>query len=114
LRVIGEVAAGMASPPAVAAGTTVRIMTGAPIPPGADAVVPVEAASEETDDHVDLAAAQRGAHVRNAAHDTRAGDDVTVAGARPDPTEGRRARFPGDRLGHRPSATGRRHPVDRR
>jgi molybdopterin molybdotransferase len=42
LEVIGEVAAG--SPPAVVVrgGTAVRIATGAPIPPGADAVVPVE------------------------------------------------------------------------
>ena len=81
LRVIGEIRAGMASPPDVSPGTTARIMTGAPMPPGADAVVPVEAASEESDGAVDLAGAVTGAHVREAAHDTRAGEDVRVAGA---------------------------------
>ncbi|HEX2765954.1 MAG TPA: gephyrin-like molybdotransferase Glp [Candidatus Limnocylindria bacterium] len=80
LRVVGEVAAGMASLPAVAPGTTVRIMTGAPLPPGADAVVPVEAASPETDGSVTLAQAGIGAHVRAAGHDTRAGDEVCVQG----------------------------------
>ena len=42
LHVVGDVAAGSADEPAVRPGTAVRIMTGAPVPPGADAVVPVE------------------------------------------------------------------------
>ena len=42
LRIIGEVAAGGGGAAQVAAGTAVRISTGAPIPPGADAVVPIE------------------------------------------------------------------------
>jgi molybdopterin molybdotransferase len=42
LAVAGEAAAGSAEPPAVGPGRCVRIMTGAPLPPGADAVVPVE------------------------------------------------------------------------
>src|SRR6185312_14209480 len=42
LRVIGEVAAGSESPSAVKSGEAVRIMTGAPVPPGADTVVRVE------------------------------------------------------------------------
>ena len=42
LRVAGEIAAGVATLPSVEAGTAVRIMTGAPLPPGADAVVPIE------------------------------------------------------------------------
>lgn len=42
LRVIGEVRAGAAPDVAVEPETAVRIATGAPIPPGADAVVPVE------------------------------------------------------------------------
>jgi molybdopterin molybdotransferase len=41
-EVIGEVAAGQAPDTAVRRGTAVRIATGAPVPPGADAVVPVE------------------------------------------------------------------------
>ena len=42
LPVVGEMAAGQTKLFALSPGTTVRIMTGAPIPQGADAVVPVE------------------------------------------------------------------------
>ncbi|MFC7221432.1 gephyrin-like molybdotransferase Glp [Streptomyces polyrhachis] len=42
LTVVGDVAAGSGEPPAVGPGEAVRIMTGAPLPPGAQAVVPVE------------------------------------------------------------------------
>ena len=80
LRVTGEVAAGAPVLPRVHAGTTVRIMTGAPIPPGADAVVPIEAAAAEGDGAVRLAAADHGAFVRAAGHDTRVGDRVAVRG----------------------------------
>lgn len=42
LPVSGDIPAGGGMPPPLAPGTAARIMTGAPIPPGADAVVPVE------------------------------------------------------------------------
>ena len=42
LKVIGEVRAGSAPEQDVTRGTAIRIATGAPIPPGADAVVQVE------------------------------------------------------------------------
>ncbi|UGY91894.1 gephyrin-like molybdotransferase Glp [Streptomyces gobiensis] len=42
LTVIGDVAAGSAELPSVAPGQAARIMTGAPLPPGAEAIVPVE------------------------------------------------------------------------
>jgi molybdopterin molybdotransferase len=42
LPVVGDIPAGPASPPALTAGTAVRIMTGAVVPEGADCVVPVE------------------------------------------------------------------------
>ncbi|MER5439825.1 gephyrin-like molybdotransferase Glp [Streptomyces sp. NPDC002790] len=42
LTVIGDVAAGQAEQPTVGPGEAARIMTGAPLPPGAEAVVPVE------------------------------------------------------------------------
>ncbi|MFI5759135.1 gephyrin-like molybdotransferase Glp [Streptomyces sp. NPDC051569] len=42
LTVVGDVAAGSGSPPEVGPGQAARIMTGAPLPPGAEAVVPVE------------------------------------------------------------------------
>jgi molybdopterin molybdotransferase len=81
LRVIGEVAAGADGLPAVEPGTAVRIMTGAPLPPGADAVVPVEEV-EETDNSVAISQPVISArHVRAAAHDTRAGDEICLPGA---------------------------------
>src|SRR6476646_4243019 len=46
LSVIGEVAAGHIFDGSVTAGEAVRIMTGAPIPEGADAVVPFEETDE--------------------------------------------------------------------
>jgi molybdopterin molybdotransferase len=42
LRVVGDIAAGAAPSTPVESGSAVRIATGAPVPPGADAVVPVE------------------------------------------------------------------------
>ncbi|MER0246099.1 gephyrin-like molybdotransferase Glp [Streptomyces sp. HSW2009] len=42
LTVIGDIAAGSGGQPRVGAGEAARIMTGAPLPPGAEAVVPVE------------------------------------------------------------------------
>jgi molybdopterin molybdotransferase len=42
LTVVGDVAAGSGALPEVGPGQAVRIMTGAPMPPGAEAVVPVE------------------------------------------------------------------------
>ena len=49
LRLVGEVAAGGESSVALEAGETMAIMTGAPIPPGADAVIPIEDTSREQD-----------------------------------------------------------------
>lgn len=81
LRLAGEVSAGAAELPTVEAGTAVRIMTGAPMPPGADTVVPIEEAVER-DGMVTIHGPVRpGHHVRDAAHDTRAGDEVCLTGA---------------------------------
>ncbi len=46
LRVIGELAAGYVFDGEVTPGTAVRIMTGAPVPRGADAIVPFEETDE--------------------------------------------------------------------
>jgi molybdopterin molybdotransferase len=81
LRLAGEIAAGAISLPSVEAGTTVRIMTGAPLPPGADAVVPIEDA-EEADGMVSISGGVlTAAYVRAAAHDTRAGEEICLPGA---------------------------------
>ncbi len=79
LRVVGEIAAGAPILPEVAVGTAVRIMTGAPMPPGADTVVPVEDV-EEAEATVRVPASPVGANVRAAAHDTRAGDEIELSG----------------------------------
>ncbi len=79
LRMTGEVAAGAADLPEVQPGSAVRIMTGAPVPPGADAIVPIERA-EEADGSVMVQAADPGAHIRAAAHDTRRGDAIELRG----------------------------------
>jgi molybdopterin molybdotransferase len=47
LRVVGEVAAGQASTKGLGAGEAMAIMTGAPVPAGADCVVPVEETNVE-------------------------------------------------------------------
>ena len=80
LRVIGEVAAGAAELPMVEAGTAARIMTGAPLPPGADAVVPIEEAEESDGSVLVPEGVLSGRYVRAAAHDTRAGDEVCLPG----------------------------------
>ena len=80
LRLVGEVAAGAADLPRVEAGTTVRILTGAPIPPGADAVVPLELV-EERGETVRVPGVEIAANVRAAGYDTRAGERVELPAA---------------------------------
>lgn len=53
LRVVGQAAAGRPDRPYLAAGGAIRIMTGAPVPDGADAVVRFEDVSER-DDQIDV------------------------------------------------------------
>jgi molybdopterin molybdotransferase len=85
LRLVGEVFAGSAKLPRVEQGTAARIMTGGPLPPGADAVVPVERTevSGETVE-VRLAPGARG-FVREAGEDVEAGTIVLERGRRLDP-----------------------------
>jgi molybdopterin molybdotransferase len=78
LRLLGEVAAGERSLPDVPPGAAVRIMTGAPLPPGTDSVVPLEQAEELAGDRVRLPATAIEAFVRRAGGDTRRGDRVEL------------------------------------
>jgi molybdenum cofactor synthesis domain-containing protein len=83
LRVVGTLAAGAAPDTPVTAGTAIRIMTGAPMPDGADAVVMVERTSRDGDDGVLVHhEAVRGEHVRDAGGDLGAGELVFTAGTR--------------------------------
>ncbi|MFD3695660.1 gephyrin-like molybdotransferase Glp [Streptomyces sp. NPDC058646] len=99
LTVIGDVAAGSGELPTVGPGQAARIMTGAPLPPGAEAVVPVEwtdggtgggaasgmspasAAPEGAAGEVRVhRAAEARAHVRARGSDVQAGDLALAAG----------------------------------
>ncbi|KQX05602.1 MULTISPECIES: molybdopterin molybdotransferase MoeA [unclassified Leifsonia] len=80
LPVVGEVAAAPGEPPTLEPGTTTRIMTGAPIPAGADAVVPVEDTSVDGASVTILRARERGEYVREAGSDLRAGAELLGAG----------------------------------
>jgi molybdopterin molybdotransferase len=80
LEVAFEVAAGGRSERPLAAGEAARIFTGAPIPPGADAVVRQEDTSGEGDKVRFLVAPPRGEHIREAGEDIRRGDVVLELG----------------------------------
>ena len=91
LRVAGEVAAGYVFAGEVTARTAIRIMTGAPVPAGADAVVPFEETDEpfdkppERSHKVDATVrvfkeARPGANIRRAGEDVREGQTVMRKG----------------------------------
>ncbi|MGI5450197.1 gephyrin-like molybdotransferase Glp [Streptomyces sp. CA-243310] len=99
LTVIGDVAAGSGALPTVGPGQAARIMTGAPLPPGAEAVVPVEwtdggtgggaavgmtpasSAPEGAGGEVRVhRSAEARAHVRSRGSDVQAGDLALAAG----------------------------------
>lgn len=82
LQLTGELPAGTVPDQEVTSGTAVRIMTGAPLPPGADAVVKVED-TEIEDDTVDIfTEVESGNYVRPAGEDVQAGTVVLPQGRR--------------------------------
>ncbi len=81
LAVVGEIAAGQAPDRSVGPGEAIRIMTGAPVPDGADAVVMVEDSERVGDDRVRLTrAVEPGAALRDAGDDVEVGDELFTAG----------------------------------
>ncbi|MBM3266516.1 MAG: molybdopterin molybdotransferase MoeA [Candidatus Sericytochromatia bacterium] len=80
LRVVGQVASGALWDRPLAAGEALRIMTGAPMPPGADAVVRVEDTGEAQGLVEIRAAATPGDNVRPAGEDYRRGDEALSPG----------------------------------
>ncbi len=93
LQVIFDLAAGYTTDVSVRSGTAIRIMTGAPIPPGADAVVPFEETDEAQVGFAGLPASQGGgrwvkifkaaklgANIRRAGEDLREGERVLALG----------------------------------
>ena len=80
LPVDDEILAGDPRPHTLRPGTALRIMTGAPMPSGADAVVPVEATDAGARRVRITEPADPGAHVRRAGEDITAGDVLLRAG----------------------------------
>ncbi|PSL04604.1 molybdopterin molybdochelatase [Haloactinopolyspora alba] len=80
LPVVADIPAGDTEINAIGPGLAARIMTGAPVPPGADAIVPVEQTDAGTARVGIRAAAKVGAHIRRAGGDVVSGDVVLGAG----------------------------------
>ena len=80
LRVIGDLAAGYVADTAVTQDTALRIMTGAPLPEGADAIVRVEDTDIEGDSVNIYVSATSGQFVRPAGQDLRRGERAMERG----------------------------------
>ena len=82
LPVVGDVAAGSQATYTVQPGLCVRIMTGAPVPVGADAVVPLEWTDRGMAAVSITQAPEAGAHIRRRGEDVSTGQSVLEAGTR--------------------------------
>src|ERR1700754_1748503 len=80
LPVAEDIPAGRTDPLTLKPGTAHRIMTGARVPTGATAVVPVEATDGATDTVAIRSGAKAGQHIRNAGEDVAAGTTVLRKG----------------------------------
>ncbi|MDQ4092112.1 MAG: molybdopterin molybdotransferase MoeA [Actinomycetota bacterium] len=80
LPVNEDIPAGRTDSPSLQPGTAHRIMTGAPMPPGADAVVPVELTDAGLHEVRIFAARSAGQSVRGVGDDVAAGEEVLAAG----------------------------------
>jgi molybdopterin molybdotransferase len=87
LVVVGRVTAGMLPDTPVGAGQAVRIFTGAPLPAGADAVVPQEDVEADGDRIRIRRPVEPGAYVRPRGEDIQAGERVLEPGRRLGPAE---------------------------
>jgi molybdopterin molybdotransferase len=86
LKVAQRIAAGSVGT-ALAPGTAARIFTGAPVPPGADAIVMQEDAAAEGDEVVVRKVPEPGEWVRRTGSDIRSGDVILAAGIRLQPQD---------------------------
>ena len=82
LRLVGGVAAGEVATGPLEPGTAARVSTGAAIPPGADAVLQSELASENDGRVSPERALAPGTHIRRRGEDLRAGAELVTAGVR--------------------------------
>ena len=87
LPVAGYLPAGKTSADPVKPGTVVKIMTGAPIPQGTDAVIPFENCQAEQDQITIQQTVKKGDHIRWTGEDIRPGDRVIPRGTLLRPAE---------------------------
>ena len=87
LPVVGDIPAGYSGALAVSPGQCARIMTGGPMPAGADAVVPVEWTDGDIVQVSITRAPQAGAYVRRQGEDAASGDLVVPGGTRLGPAQ---------------------------
>jgi molybdopterin molybdotransferase len=89
LQVIEDVPAGKVSTKSLKSGQAIRIMTGAQVPEGADAVVPVELTSKgiKNIEVRILNAVKQGANIRRQGEDVKAGQSLITQGTRLRPQE---------------------------
>jgi molybdopterin molybdotransferase len=80
LEVIEDLPAGFISKKKLEKGKAIRIMTGAPIPKGADTVIPVEETKKENGFVLIFKGAGVGENIRKAGEDVKKGDRVISAG----------------------------------
>jgi len=86
LEVIGTSRAGGKEPPKVSTGQACRIMTGAPMPGGADAIVMVEDSAEEGN-HVKILGPARPGYIRKQGENLQEGQEILPAGTLIGPAE---------------------------
>lgn len=82
LRIVGRALIGRRPESTVGGGESLRIATGAPVPAGADAVVPIENCEVVADTVRILGPWPEGKHVRPAGEDVRGGEVILKAGRR--------------------------------
>ncbi|WOQ16181.1 gephyrin-like molybdotransferase Glp [Raineyella sp. W15-4] len=87
LPVTRSVTAGDPAGEELAPGTVVKIMTGAPVPPGADAVVPYEHTDRGSESATFLHAPEAGANIRHVGEDIAVGDHIAAIGDRLGPRQ---------------------------
>ena len=80
LEVIEDLPAGYISAKKLEKGKAIRIMTGAPVPKGADAVIPVEETKKENGSVLILRAVTSGENIRKSGEDVKKGNRVISKG----------------------------------
>ncbi|HIL11853.1 MAG TPA: molybdopterin molybdenumtransferase MoeA [Candidatus Latescibacteria bacterium] len=87
LAVVEDIPAGTVPQKQVGPGQSSRIMTGAPVPAGADTIVPVEDTRGEGESIEVLEVEEPGEHIRHAGEDMRAGQPILTTGTECGPGE---------------------------